>query len=177
MNPCSIASLNGANRTRLHTDDMAITRRDAIAEDDAFLREVYACVRAQELALVPWNDEQREAFLGMQFDAQHSHYHAQFPEASYEIILQESEPIGRFYVHRMEEEIKVLDLTILPPYRGQGIGTSLMQELMDEGARTGKAVRIWVEQFNRSQSLFRRLDFSTIQDDGYSYLMEWRPEK
>jgi GNAT superfamily N-acetyltransferase len=156
---------------------MAITLRNALAEDEPFLREVYACTRAQELALVPWNDEQREAFLRMQFDAQHSHYLAQFPEASYEIILQEAEPIGRVYVDRTEADIRVMDITILPTYRRGGIGTSLIRELLAEGARTAKAVSIWVEYFNPSLTLFERLGFSRIQEDGYNLLLEWRPPK
>jgi GNAT superfamily N-acetyltransferase len=156
---------------------MAITLRNALAEDETFLREVYACTRAQELVMVPWNDERREAFLRMQFDAQHSYYRAQFPEASYEIILQEAEPIGRFYVHRTEEDIRVLDITILPNYRKGGIGTWLIQELLAEGARTGSPVSIWVEHFNSSLTLFERLGFSRIQEDGYNFLLEWRPPK
>jgi GNAT superfamily N-acetyltransferase len=156
---------------------MAITLRNELEEDEAFLREVYACTRAQELALVPWSDEQREAFLRMQFDAQHSYYHAQFPEASYEIILQEAEPIGRFYVHRTEADIRVLDITILSPHRGGGIGTSLIRELLAEGARTAKAVSIWVEHLNPSLTLFERLGFSRIQEDGYNLLLEWHPPK
>lgn len=156
---------------------MTITLRDVLEEDKPFLREVYACTRAQELALVPWNDEQREAFLRLQFDAQHSYYHAQFPEANYQIILQESEPIGRLYVHRTEADIRVLDITLLPAYRSASIGTSLIQELLDEGARTGLAVSIWVEHFNPSRTLFERLGFSKIQEDGYNLLLEWRPPK
>jgi RimJ/RimL family protein N-acetyltransferase len=156
---------------------MAITLRKALAEDETFLREVYACARAQELALAPWSDEQREAFLRMQFDTQHSYYHAQFPEASYEIILQEAEPIGRVYVHRTEEDIRVLDITILPTYRNGSIGTSLIHELLAEGTRVGKAVSIWVEHFNPSRTLFERLGFSKIQEDGYNLLLEWRPPK
>lgn len=156
---------------------MAITLRDVLEEDEPFLREVYASARAQEMALVPWNDEQREAFLGMQFDAQHSSYHAQFPEASYRIILQESEPIGRLYVHRTEADIRILDITLLPAFRNGGIGTSLIQQLLGEGARTGLAVSIWVEHFNPSLTLFERLGFSKIQEDGYNLLMEWRPPK
>jgi RimJ/RimL family protein N-acetyltransferase len=156
---------------------MAITLRDALAEDELFLREVYACTRAQELAAVPWNEEQREAFLRMQFDAQHSHYHGQFPDASYQVILHEAQPIGRFYVHRTEEDIRVLDLTILPPHRGGGIGTELIQELLAEGNQTDKPVSIWVEHFNPSRTLFERLGFSRVQEDGYNLLLEWRPAK
>jgi RimJ/RimL family protein N-acetyltransferase len=158
------------------TENMSITLRAASDEDEAFLREVYASSRAQELAMVPWNDEQREAFLRMQFDAQHSYYHAQFPEASYQIILQDAEPIGRLYVLRQEEEIRVLDVTLLAQHRGAGIGTSLMRELMDEADQTAKAVNIWVEEYNPSRSLFERLGFSKVHEEGVNYLLEYRSQ-
>lgn len=155
-------------------ENMSITLRAASDEDEAFLREVYASSRAQELAMVPWNDEQREAFLRMQFDAQHSYYHAQFPEASYQIILQDTEPIGRIYILRQEEEIRVLDVTLLAQQRGAGIGTALMRELIDEADRTGKAVNIWVEEYNPSRSLFARLEFLKVREEGINYLLEYR---
>ena len=155
---------------------MAITLREVLEEDEAFLRELYAGARAPELALVPWNDEQREAFLRMQFDAQHSYYHAQFPAADYKIILHNTEPIGRIYLHRTEE-IRVLDITILPAFRNMGFGSAMIRELMAEGSRAGKAVSIWVEHFNPSRNLFDRLGFSQIQEDGYNLLLEWRPPK
>ena len=125
--------------------------------------------------MVPWNDEQREAFLRMQFDAQHSYYHAQFPEASYQIILREAEPIGRMYVLRKEQEIEILDITLLPQHRGAGIGTSLMRELLQEADRSGHAVNIWVEEYNPSRSLFERLGFSKVHEEGFNWLLEYRP--
>jgi ribosomal protein S18 acetylase RimI-like enzyme len=153
---------------------MSITLRDITPEDDAFLREVYACTRAQEIAMVPWNDEQREAFLRFQFDAQHSYYHEQFPDARYQIIIDEGEPVGRLYVARRASEIKILDLTVLPQYRKTGVGSKLMQDLLAEAKAGGKAVLIWVEQTNPSQKLFKDLGFSKIEDDGYQDLLEWR---
>jgi RimJ/RimL family protein N-acetyltransferase len=158
------------------SDDMAITLRDVLEADEAFLREVYAGSRAEEMALVPWSDEQREAFLRMQFDAQHSYYHAQFPTADYKVILENTEPIGRIYIHRTEE-IRVLDITILPAHRNRGLGSAIIRKLMVEGSLAGKAVSIWVEHFNPSRKLFDRLGFSQIQKDGYNLLMEWRPSK
>ena len=41
-----------------------------VAEDDReFLYRVYASTRADELAAVPWDRAQKEAFLRAQFDA------------------------------------------------------------------------------------------------------------
>jgi|SRR6266404_886572 len=154
---------------------MAISLRDVTPGDEAFLREVYASTRAHELALVPWSDEQREAFLRFQFDAQDSYYHAQFPKASYQIVLKDEVPVGRIYVHTRDGETKLLDITILPQFRSAGIGTALIHELLDEARRTNNVVTIWVEHFNPSQNLFRRLGFSAVHKDGYNQLLEFRP--
>jgi len=154
---------------------MTITLREVVPEDEALLREIYACTRAAELAMVPWSDEQREAFLRFQFDAQDSHYRSQFPEASYQLILKDTEPVGRLYVLRDATEIRILDITVLPQYRNAGIGTSLIRDVLAEADHSGQTVTIWVEQFNPSQALFQRLGFVKIQDDGYSDLFQSVP--
>src|SRR5437773_3010769 len=151
---------------------MSITLRDVTPEDDAFLREVYASTRAAEVEMVPWSEEQKAAFLKFQFEAQDSHYRTQFATADFQIIMNAGAPVGRFYVLRKTDEIRILDITILPESRSQGIGTSLIGQLLDEAAE--RAVTIWVENFNPSQSLFRRLGFSVVQEDGFNQLLELR---
>lgn len=154
---------------------MLITLRDVESNDDAFLRQVYACTRAEELAMLPWTSDQREGFLRFQFDAQDSHYRSHFPEAGYKIILNDGAPVGRLYVLRSTTEIRILDITILPEHRAAGIGTSLIRDLLAEGDQSGQAVAIWVEQFNRSQSLFKRLGFAIVQEEGFNNLMQYSP--
>jgi len=155
---------------------MTITLRDATAEDEAFLRQVYACTRAEEMALVPWTDEQREAFLRFQFDAQDSYYRSQFPEAAYQIILKDGAPVGRLYVYRNSTDMRILDITILPEHRAAGVGTSLIRDLQAEAEESNQPLNIWVENFNRSQSLFKRLGFLIVQEEGYNNLLEYRAE-
>jgi ribosomal protein S18 acetylase RimI-like enzyme len=155
---------------------MTITLRDATAEDEAFLRQVYACTRAEEMALVPWTDEQREAFLRFQFDAQDSYYRSQFPEAAYQIILKDGAPVGRLYVYRNSTDMRILDITILPEHRAAGVGTSLIRGLQAEAEESNQPLNIWVENFNRSQSLFKRLGFLIVQEEGYNNLLEYRAE-
>jgi ribosomal protein S18 acetylase RimI-like enzyme len=154
---------------------MPITLRDETVEDQLFLLEVYASTRAQEMALVPWSDEQREAFVRSQFEAQHSYYQAQFPDASYQVIMVDGERAGRVYVLRESEAIRILDITLLPQHRNLGIGTSLIREILAEGDQAGKPVNIWVENFNPSLKLFERLGFVRVQEDGFNCLMEYRP--
>jgi hypothetical protein len=77
---------------------MSITLRDTNPEDEALLFKLYASSRTEEMALVPWTDEQREAFLRMQFTAQDSYYREKFPDADYKVILMKETPVGRLYI-------------------------------------------------------------------------------
>ena len=154
---------------------MSITFRSIGSDDEAFLLKVYASARADELDRVPWNEAQREAFLKMQLDAQHHHYHERYPDAAYEIILVGQQPVGRLYVARLDEEIRIIDITILPEYRNAGIGTSIIESLLAEAAKSEKPVRVYVESFNPSLRLFERLGFIRVGEHGVHFLMEWRP--
>jgi GNAT superfamily N-acetyltransferase len=154
---------------------MLITVRDVTPADYGFLREVYASTREEELALVPWDNDQREAFLKFQFDAQDSYYRSKFCGAAYQIILNDGERVGRLYVDRDNDGIRILDVTVLPQFRSVGIGSYLVKQIVDEAMSTGQPVTIWIEHFNPSQKLFRRFGFAMIQEDGYNQLLEFRP--
>jgi ribosomal protein S18 acetylase RimI-like enzyme len=152
-----------------------ISLRDTCPEDEEFLLQVYYSTRADEMALVPWTDEQKAGFVRMQFNAQHAHYHQSFPAADYKIILRHDEPVGRLYVDKDGETFEILDVTIVPAHRNEGIGSGLLRQLLAEATHERKVVRIHVESYNPSQSLFQRLGFSMIEENGLNHLLEWRP--
>jgi GNAT superfamily N-acetyltransferase len=154
-----------------------VTLRPAAVGDEEFLVRVYASTRADELARVPWSEAQRAAFVRMQFDAQQLHYRTHNPTATHHVILLDGRSAGRLYVARRDYEIRILDITLLPEHRGGGLGTSLIKELMDEAARAGLPLNIYVESYNRSRRLFERLGFTKVDrpdDDGVNYLLEWQ---
>ncbi|MEO0868043.1 MAG: GNAT family N-acetyltransferase [Cyanobacteria bacterium J06642_11] len=149
----------------------------AIAEADrSFLRQVYASTREQEMAIVPWSDVQKTTFLEFQFDAQHRFYQDQFKEADFWVIEQSGVPIGRLYLDRRADEIRIIDIALLPAYRSIGIGTALLNAILAEGQTKQQPVRIHVEQNNRALNLYRRLGFKQIGEEGVYYLMEWCPK-
>ena len=150
--------------------------RPVTAADESFLIGVYGSTRAEELALTNWDDNQRNAFLKMQFSAQQSHYREHYPEGVHLIILVEGVAAGRLYIADIAAEIRILDITVLPEHRNMSIGTQIIKELMAEAAAIGKPLRIYVESYNRSRGLFERLGFVKAGESGYSYLMEWRAE-
>ena len=143
--------------------------------DIEFLYRLYASTRSDEMALVDWTEAQKEEFLRMQFNAQHLYYHDQFKQASFDILVLEVQAIGRLYVDRREDEIRVIDIALLPEFRGRGIGGEIMQALIDEAAAGNRSVTIHVEHNNPALNLYRRLGFGRVSDEGVYYFMKWNP--
>ena len=143
--------------------------------DERFLYEVYASTRAEELAPVPWSDEQKAAFLLQQFTAQHRHYQDNYTGASFQVILRDGAAVGRLYVARWPQEIRIVDIGLLPAHRNAGIGSSLLRQIVDEGEAEAKRVSIHVERMNPAMRLYRRLGFVEVADRGVYALMEWSP--
>ena len=152
-----------------------VALRPVEADDQDFLREVYASTRADELASVPWDQAQKDAFLRWQFDAQARWYAEQYASASREIVLIDGEPAGRLYVHRIEDEILIIDIALLPHHRGNGAGTSLLRDVLAEADAAGKRVTIHVERFNPALRLYERLGFSLVEDQGVYLFLERPP--
>jgi ribosomal protein S18 acetylase RimI-like enzyme len=125
------------------------------------------------MAMVSWSDEQRAAFISSQFAAQRDFYEQKYPQAEHSVILSNGLPIGRLFVARLDDQLRILDITLLPEERGAGIGTSLLSELLDEARRGGKTLRIYVENFNPSLRLFERLGFRQLEEQGVHLLLQW----
>jgi ribosomal protein S18 acetylase RimI-like enzyme len=150
----------------------SIHLRAATGDDLAFLAGVYASTREEELRPVPWSGEQKLAFLRMQFEAQHAEYHGRYPDASFEVIELDGTPAGRLYVHRRDHEIRIVDISLLPDHRGNGAGTSLLENLIRESESVGKPLTIHVETRNPALRLYQRLGFRPIGETGVYLLME-----
>ena len=154
---------------------MTVTLRPIVDEDEAFLRRLYATTREMELSQIPWDDQQKLAFVTHQFLAQRHHYQSHYPQASYDLILLDGQPIGRLYVLRDGEEMRILDLSMMPEFRNRGIGTQMIQKVMAEAEANNSRLRIYLETFNPSVLLFERLGFRVIQNDDMNLLLEWQP--
>jgi ribosomal protein S18 acetylase RimI-like enzyme len=152
-----------------------VTLRPIREEDMEFLCRVYTSTRWEELAPVPWADEEKLAFCRSQFTAQHAYYQANYPGAAWLVIERDGVPAGRLYVHRREKEIRLVDIALLPEHRRFGIGSRLLGELIVESTAAGKPLRIHVEKNNPALRLYERLGFVPIVDKGVYYLMERPP--
>ena len=148
-----------------------VTLRPVSPEDEPILIGIYGAARAAELALVTWDEAQKESFVRAQFLAQRDHYRRHFPGAEYRLILIDDEPAGRLYVYRGDQEIRILELTILPEYRNRGAGGELVDALIAEAAQSSRRLRIYIEVFNPSAAFFERRGFVKTENDGINFLM------
>ena len=155
----------------------SLALRPITPADRPFLARLYASTRQDELALLDWDDAQKESFLEMQFNAQHTFYTEQFRQAQFEIIELEGDPIGRLYLDRRPDEIRLIDIALLPEQRGRGIGSFFMQRVLTEARLARLPVRIHVERLNPALRLYGRLGFRQIDDTGVYYLLEWTPDQ
>src|SRR5204863_5278754 len=138
---------------------MTVSLRQVKPSDRSFLLEVYSSTREQELALVDWSVEQKRAFCEMQFAAQDSYYRENYAGATHQVILVDGQVAGRLYVARLANEILVVDIALLPAFRGRGVGGRLLRELQAEATRASKPLRIHVEKVNPARRLYDRLGF------------------
>jgi ribosomal protein S18 acetylase RimI-like enzyme len=145
--------------------------------DTPFLMRLYASTREQELAAVPWSAEQKQGFLSSQFQAQRLHYRSYFPGCVFDVIEQRGEPAGRLYLDVLRTQLHIIDIVLLPDWRGRGIGTAIIEALQAAARSSGKGVGIMVEKFNPALRLYRRLGFADITDHEVYLEMEWLPDE
>lgn len=155
-------------------DGNPLSLRRATADDDAFLLRAFAGTRELERRAAEWEDGEWDRFVRLQFEAQRSHYRTHFPDAADMLILLSSEPVGRIRIWRPEQEIRLLDIAILPEHRNRGIGTRLLRRLQAEARTSRRPLRHMVELNNPDAVRFyERLGFSGIETHGLHVLMEW----
>jgi GNAT superfamily N-acetyltransferase len=149
--------------------------RPATADDDAFQLEVYKSSRGDDLRELGWEEDRISEFLEMQYEAQQRLYETE-NESATSVVLLEEQPAGYLIVERREQEIRCVDLALLPGQRNAGVGAFLVRELQDEAGREGKPLRLQVIRFSRAVNLFERLGFTRTSETGTHFQMEWRSE-
>jgi ribosomal protein S18 acetylase RimI-like enzyme len=152
-----------------------VVLRPATDADRAFLLDLYASTRDEELSQVAWPPGAREAFVEMQFAAQDHEYHRLNPQASFDVVEVDGVAGGRLYVDRRPDVVHIIDIALLPQFRELGIGGRLLATVLAEAAAAGAKVSIHVEVNNRAATLYERLGFEPVEELGVYRRMEWTP--
>jgi len=142
-----------------------ISLRPSTSQDEPFLRQLYESTR-EDLLLLP--AQIRPSLVDMQFKAQAIHYANTFPNLEEQIILLDESRVGRLITDE-NEELNLVDISMLPEFRARGIGTEVITRLQ----ALGKPITLTVRRENPARRLYARLGFvETASDQLHSY-MKW----
>ena len=156
----------------MQNEQVDLFLRAATPADNPFLLEVYASTRLDELEGFGWSDDQKRAFIKMQFEARERSY----PRVDNRIIILNGAPVGRIMVDRGEASLLLRDIALLKEYRNAGIGSRLLAELIEEATSVGKPIQLHVVATSPAVRLYERLGFRITGDETAAYLeMKWVP--
>ena len=144
--------------------------------DRPFLKKVYYSTRETELDSIPWTQDEKDKFIEFQFNAQHNYFLSAYKGVEFLIIVVNNSKMGRLYLWKTERQIRIVDIALLPEFRNKGIGTKILNDLIDESESTGTKLTIHVKHDNPALSFYERLGFNQNDDDGLIYYLERIPE-
>ncbi len=154
---------------------MNITFRPITDRDKEFLLVLYTTTRIHEVQPLGWTEQQIQEFMRMQFHCQWNSYKQfQFPNAQHWMIQYDGDDAGQVMVDISEEEILLVDISVLPSFRNRGICTHVTNLYIEEGQKQRKRVRLHVDKYSPGIRLYKKLGFVITGEDTFRYEMIWK---
>jgi ribosomal protein S18 acetylase RimI-like enzyme len=151
--------------------------RTATDADLAFQRILFETARPDAALFTAWPDAMRVPFLDQQFHFQTIHYSRVYPDADRLIVCAHDEPIGRLIVDRAADAWCIVDIALLPAWRGRGIGAQLLRMVQAAAASRARTMHLTVNAGNAAQHLYVRLGFVVTDEAPPNIAMAWRPPR
>ena len=155
----------------------SISLRTVTPEDHDFLLELYKSSRGDDLRGLGWEEDRLNEFLAMQYESYRNFLKNDHPDMQDQIVLLAGDRVGRFAVEQRPDEIRLVDVALLPAHRNRGTGTLLIQDLQQQAATAKRRLRLQVIRFNRAVGLFERLGFMRTSETGTHLQMEWNAKE
>lgn len=156
--------------------DLPVSLQPISESDLPFLFELYVSSRAEEFKHSGWSSEELNNFLKKQFELQHTQYMQNYNNPTFDLIQLEQKNIGRLYVNRDNEDIRIIDIAVMPDYRQKGVAKFLMESLIREAAQKSAILSLHVEHNNPILDWYAHLGFKPIRDVGVYKYMTLTPE-
>ncbi len=150
---------------------MTLSLRPEAEADEPFLRRLITGAICQELGAESWPEAMRNQLLEIQYSARRLHLRNLFPNGDSSIVLLDGVEAGWVFVARLQDEVRLVEILLLPEHRGNGTGTELIRQLIaSAGARP---VRLSVSARNTlAIRLYERLGFQPAGGDEVYIQME-----
>ncbi len=155
--------------------DPVLQLRPERTDDHAFLEALYADVRHEELAPLPWPEQAKRDFLDAQCRLQREHYAEHYRAAEFLLVERAGRSIGRIYLHAATAELRLMEIALLRSERNHGIGSAVMRHLQQVAQARCIPLTLHVEPNNPAQRLYLRLGFTCIENRGVYDFLGWTP--
>jgi ribosomal protein S18 acetylase RimI-like enzyme len=158
-------------------ESAACMLRPAEPEDAEFLFRLFAEPHEQ-LSQFLSNEELWRSLVAMQYRGRQMTYSAEYPRAVDSILCldsagQDTLPVGRLLVDRQPDCWRIVDIAVLAAYRGRGLGSWALKNLMRECSGAAGRLALRVRPENPARRLYERLGFSATLDDATGAEMVW----
>ena len=150
-----------------------VSLRPESEEDFEFLQELFFSVREDDSGFRELIPSARNQLLTEQCHFQHSHYRQKFPQAYFLIIEVAGKRAGRYYINHSPDELRVIDISLLPQYRRYGIGSQLVSRTQEEARHQKLPLRLYARVEDQSDGFYRRLGFVETDRTDSHIAMEW----
>jgi ribosomal protein S18 acetylase RimI-like enzyme len=151
--------------------DQGIALRPRRDDDAAFMRELFFSVRAPEFAVMGWSEPALRDFLAGQSRMQNRHYANVYPNAVNLVVTRHGTAIGRVILYPSPGDIRVVDIALLPQWRGSGLGTALLGAVTQQAKAARVSVSLSVDLHNPARRLYLRQGFLPVGDNGVAQEM------
>ena len=140
-----------------------IQLRQATSDDLEFLRTVHREAMRPHIERA-WGDWD-EAF-------QRDRFYRSTDPLTHQVIELSGVPVGCQWVRPHPDALELVRIYLLPEAQCQGIGTTLVRNLLDEARETRQPVRLRVLKVNPAKDLYLRLGFAITGETETHYQME-----
>lgn len=119
----------------------------------------------------------RNPDLCIDLEREFADYSRKFDPSTIQVVQLAGVDVGRLRVERAAGSIYIGGIQILKAFQGQGIGSAVIGELIEESARTGASLDLHVSRYNaKARQLYERLGFRWVADDGTNHRMVYSPK-
>ncbi|MBD2121193.1 N-acetyltransferase [Trichocoleus sp. FACHB-262] len=140
---------------------MKVQFRQATEADFDFLNKMHAaCLKEHVERIYPWNPD----LFGETFN----------PHLIRVILVNQIE-VGMLQLLQCVGELYLGNLLILPKFQNRGIGTLILQSILDQGQASNLPVQLQVLKQNPAKRLYERLGFISVGETKTHYIMQYSP--
>jgi len=143
-----------------------ITTRIATEADTDFARKTHHAA---------YHDVIERQFGSFDEKLQDDFFSKSWKPKTFEILLRGDKEAGYCSIEYTPNHIFIHELVLLPQFQGKGIGSHVLQKVIEESKITSIPAKLQVLKRNQAQHLYRKMGFKDTGQTDTHFEMEFRP--